>query len=155
MSHDPATNPRFHSLRSKRLVRVPGGIPLLLSMVALLAVGALLIPVGGSAEPGVPLHLELRATEPVADTTLAESPDEIRLYFSEAPQMEGTSVRLADANEELVPTTAAEADEEDPRQLFIMPGEEGLQPGSYTVHWRVIAQDGHAQNGTFGFSIQP
>ncbi len=109
---------------------------------------------GGSEVGAEPvLHLELRGSEPEADTVLTESPEEVRLFFSEPPQMQGTSVRLADPAGELVPTTDAEADPDDPRQVHIdLQGP--LAAGTYTVHWRVIAQDGHAQNGDFVFTLQ-
>jgi len=97
-------------------------------------------------------HLRLNSTQPAADASVTESPAEIRLYFSEPPQMHGTSVRLADSAGELVATTEAVADDGDARQVFIIP-EGALDPGAYTVHWRVIAQDGHAQRGEFGFRV--
>ena len=105
------------------------------------------------SDPGTVLHLRLDSTEPAADTVLPASPAEIRLFFSEPPQMQGTTVRLADAGGELVATTEAVADEADARQVFIVPAE-SLAPGAYTVHWRVIAQDGHAQRGDFDFEVR-
>ena len=124
---------------------------LLLAVLAFLAVTALPVP----AESPAPPHLELLRAEPAADSTATEVPTEVRLYFSEAPVMSGTTVRLVDAAEELVPTGETVADEDDPRQIYIELAEEGLLPGDYTVHWRVIAQDGHAQRGVFGFRLQP
>jgi methionine-rich copper-binding protein CopC len=103
------------------------------------------------AGDGVP-HLRLVATSPAADSTLAEAPTEIRLFFSEAPQMRGTTVRLTRGTEELVASTEAAADPEDPKELFIRPASP-LAPGTYTVHWRVIAEDGHTQRGTFAFRV--
>ena len=98
------------------------------------------------------VHLRLNSTQPEADAAVAESPTEIRLFYSEPPQMHGTSVRLADSEGELVATTEATADAEDPREVFIVP-DEPLAPGTYTVHWRTIAQDGHAQRGDFSFRV--
>lgn len=98
-------------------------------------------------------HISLVRTAPEAAATLSASPAEIRLWFSESPQMRGTSVRLADAAGELVATTPAAPDGSDPRQVFTRP-ETVLAPGSYTVHWRAIAQDGHAANGRFEFRVQ-
>ncbi len=108
-----------------------------------------------SADSLAPPHLELLRSEPMADSTIVESPTEIRLFFSEPPVMSGTTVRLADPAEELVPTGEATADESDPRQVYIELAEEGIMPGDYTVHWRVIAQDGHSQRGDFSFRLQP
>lgn len=99
------------------------------------------------------LHLRLNRTAPAADSTVTGSPEEIRLFFSEPPQMRGTSVRLADTADNLVPSTEAVADEDDPRQVWINPSAP-LSPGSYTVHWRVIAQDGHTQRGNFTFRVR-
>jgi methionine-rich copper-binding protein CopC len=122
---------------------------------ALVALILLSAAVPGPDRPAdeTPRHLRLTASFPAADTVVTEPPEEVRLWFSEPPQMHGTAVRLADARGELVPTTDAVADEEDPRQVFIRP-RAPLGPGEYTVHWRVIAQDGHAQNGTFGFELR-
>jgi copper resistance protein C len=116
------------------------------------AAPALTISEVQGAEDGA-LHLRLTATSPAADTVVTEPPEEVRLWFSEPPQMGGTAVRLADADGDLVSTSDAVADDEDPRQVFIRP-REPLGSGEYTVHWRAIAQDGHAQNGTFGFEFR-
>lgn len=98
-------------------------------------------------------HLELRSTVPAADTTVTEGPAEVRLIFSEPPQMDGTRVRVMDSAEELIPSSDATADEEDPKEIFVR-FEERLPPDAYTVFWRTIAQDGHAQNGTFEFRVE-
>lgn len=103
------------------------------------------------AEDGVP-HLRLVATSPAADSTVAGSPAEIRLFFSEPPQMRGTTIRLTRGAEDLVEATEAAADPEDAKELFIRPASP-LAPGTYTVHWRVIAEDGHTQRGTFEFRV--
>jgi len=122
-------------------------IPALLVVLVLLG-AAWLTP---AAEGHAP-HLRLLSTSPAADTVVASSPDTIRLQFSEAPQMRGTSVRLTNAANDLVATTDAAADPEDAAELFIRPASP-LAPGAYTVHWRVIAQDGHTQRGEFGFRV--
>jgi copper resistance protein C len=100
------------------------------------------------------LHLELRRTIPATDTTVTQGPTEVRLIFSEPPQIDGTSVRVTDGADELIPSTDATADEEDPQEVFVR-FEERLPPDEYTVFWRTIAQDGHAQNGTFRFQVEP
>jgi copper resistance protein C len=133
----------------------PGARRAVLALALLLfvpALGTFAPPAAEGADEGAP-HLRLLATSPAADTVVTEPPGEVRLWFSEAPQMQGTAVRLADARGELVPTTDATEDDEDSRQVFIRP-RAPLGPGEYTVHWRVIAQDGHAQNGTFGFELR-
>ncbi len=97
-------------------------------------------------------HLALRSSAPAADATVGRTLEEVRLFFTEVPQIEGTSIRIADGTNALVVSTEASADGEDPSQVFIRP-EAALEPGGYTVHWRAIAQDGHAINGDFGFEV--
>lgn len=127
--------------------------PPFLAVLAALVLTAPLWALTALERPTDDRHLTLRATVPEADSTVTEPPPEVRLIFSEAPQMQGTSVRLVDEGQELVPTTPATADEEDPREVFIRP-DELLLDGTYTVMWRTIARDGHAQNGSFEFSVQ-
>jgi methionine-rich copper-binding protein CopC len=97
-------------------------------------------------------HLRLLRTSPAADTTVGASPAEIRLFFSEPPNMRGTTVRLVNAAEALIPSTDAQPDAADAKQVFIRPSAP-LSPGLYSVQWRVIAQDGHTQRGTFEFRV--
>ncbi len=130
---------------SLRTISVPSALLFALFLAAGLA------PQADASADEVP-HLRLVSTSPAADTIVAESPSEIRLFFSEPPQMQGTTVRVADASEALVASTAVAADGDDPRQVYIRPVA-ALGAGSYTVHWRVIAQDGHTQRGSFGFRV--
>jgi len=110
--------------------------------------------VAGGDGPTLELrHLELRRTQPPADSVVSQPPVELRLFFSEAPRMDGTRVQLADEEGELVFATPAEADEEDASQVFIR-FEAPLPDGEYTAHWRTIARDGHAQNGSFSFRVE-
>jgi len=98
-------------------------------------------------------HLRLVRTSPAADTVLTTAPAEIRLYFSEPPQDAGRSVRLTLGADQLVTTTEASPDPADAKQIVIRP-EARLAPGTYRVHWRVMAQDGHTQRGEFDFRVQ-
>jgi methionine-rich copper-binding protein CopC len=180
-AHAPRQRDPERTTRPARALRTPalrGGL-FLGAFLALSAPAALLLPAslpGSEVDPGVILlpaaatapapasaeegapadaeapHLRLERSTPAADSTVAASPPEIRLFFSEPPQMRGTSVRLTRGPEALVQTTDAAADGEDPKQVFIRPAEP-LTPGAYTVHWRVIAQDGHTQRGTFEFRV--
>lgn len=120
-------------------------------LAAILAVGVWAAPTAARAVDEA-RHLRLDRSSPAANAVLTSAPPEIRLFFSEAPQMSGTTVRLTRGTEDLVRTTETRADSTDTKQVFIVPSEP-LAPGAYTVHWRVIARDGHAQRGTFGFRI--
>jgi copper resistance protein C len=155
-SHRTGIAPRPAGIRARWLRSIPA-LALALGLLLAGAPPSSAAPEAGAlhlmSDPGTALHLRLDSTEPAAGTVLPASPSEIRLFFSERPQMDGTSVRLADAGGELVATTEAVADDADARQVFIVP-QDSLAPGAYTVHWRVIAQDGHAQRGDFDFEVR-
>jgi methionine-rich copper-binding protein CopC len=97
-------------------------------------------------------HLTLQRSAPEKDASLAGPVAEVRLFFSEAPQAGATSVMLADASGAHVHTTVASVEETDAKQVFVR-SEVPLPVGAYTVHWRTLAQDGHALSGEFGFRI--
>ena len=68
--------------------------PVLTGLIVLLGVSLLFgILAPGRATANAP-HLSLAESWPKADEELAESPEEVRLRFTEAPQMNGTSLRL-------------------------------------------------------------
>lgn len=97
-------------------------------------------------------HLELVKSEPAADAIVAP-PSEIRLWFTEAPEEGTASIRLLDANGELVPTGETMPSEDDPSVIFA--AIEAPPPdGAYTVTWRGMADDGHVANEEFGFTIK-
>jgi methionine-rich copper-binding protein CopC len=97
-------------------------------------------------------HFALSSSVPAADASVSGALAEVRLVFTETPQLEATTIRLADQSNELVTSTPPTADGEDPRQIYIRP-QAAWGAGHYTVHWRSIAQDGHTVNGDFRFEI--
>ena len=97
-------------------------------------------------------HLALERSVPEADAAVGQGLAEVRLFFTQAPQLAGTSIRIVDARDRLVEATAAEADSDDPSVVFIRL-EGALAAGAYTVHWRALAQDNHPVNGDFGFAV--
>lgn len=123
------------------------------ALTLLLLAPAIGVATATESEAAVALHLSLRGSVPAADSTLTEAPTEVRLIFSEEPQISGTRVRLVDSSEELVATSEATADEDDAREVYIR-ANAPLADGTYSVIWRTIAQDGHAQNGTFEFTVR-
>jgi methionine-rich copper-binding protein CopC len=115
-------------------------------------VSAWLATSGSASAAEVVRHLSLVRSSPAADANLQSSPREIRLVFSEAPQLASSSIRLTRGTETLVPSTDTAADSADAKQLVIHPTQ-ALANGSYTVHWRVMAKDGHSIRGTYGFQV--
>ncbi|MGH2429205.1 MAG: copper resistance protein CopC, partial [Candidatus Limnocylindria bacterium] len=121
---------------------------------ALLAAAAWSAGLLAMAPAPVSAHAELVSSDPVANATLPEAPDELILTFSEPidpatatfeildPQQQDAGM-LGDVGLDASATTATLA----------MPA---LEPGTYTVSYQVVsAVDGHATAGLFAFLVDP
>lgn len=98
-------------------------------------------------------HITLTRTTPTDNQTLSGEVKEVRLYFSGAPLLRGASVRIVTANRTLVRSSPPAADPKDPKQLFVKM-DRPLEPGSYVIQWRCIADDGHVMRGDFRFRVE-
>ncbi|MDX2137760.1 MAG: copper resistance protein CopC [Chloroflexota bacterium] len=97
-------------------------------------------------------HSNLERSEPTANASLAETPEEIRLWFTEPLEAAFSSFRLLDSNGIQVDTPASQLDPVDEHQLFM--DVTALPDGLYTVVWYVVSgTDGHATEGSFSFGI--
>ncbi len=136
-------------IRSRRTTALASTIALSLAVV--LGAGRALTYTP-SAEASTARHLALESSIPEADARVGAGLGEVRLFFTQPPQLSGTSIRVADGAEQLMEATEAVAVADDPSEIFVrLRGQ--LRPGSYTVYWRALAQDGHAANGSFEFSV--
>jgi methionine-rich copper-binding protein CopC len=116
---------------------------------------ALVLLVLGTASRGMSdpaLHLELVRSAPMADSTVTP-PSEIRVWFSEVPLFESTTVRLLDSARELVAVGATTRAPDDGR-IYSAAIERPLRPGRYTVAYRTLASDGHVVSAEFGFTVR-
>jgi len=97
-------------------------------------------------------HAHLKRSEPAAGSKVATSPQLIRLWFSERPELSMTFISLKDANGKDVLLTGLQ---EDPTDLLAVSVHvsRSLAAGRYTVAWRTAASDGHPSHGTFGFVV--
>lgn len=105
----------------------------------------------GAAAATSAFHFALSKSAPVADATVP-APEEVRLWFTEAPGDNSVRIRLVDAAGAAVATTEVAADPENAAVYFVRPTSR-LAAGRYTVSWRGIGDDGHPVNGDFGFSV--
>lgn len=117
------------------------------SLVAILLLALTVDLVAASPE----FHFALTKSTPEANSEVS-SPDEIRLWFSQVPQEGSMSVRLLDADGELVETGDAARDASDGRVWSVAIGHR-LAPGPYTVSWRGIGDDGHVVRGEVPFAV--
>jgi copper transport protein len=97
-------------------------------------------------------HAHLKRSDPAAGSRVETSPQLIRLWFSERPELSMTSISLKDADGNAWALTGAQPDPADP--LAVSAGiSQPLPAGRYTVAWRTAASDGHPSHGVFGFVV--
>ena len=117
------------------------------AVLALLAIPA--VPGTGSR---VLAHAQLVASSPASGAVLPESPDELRLVFSEPIEGEATSLDLAGLDGTPILERAGTVDPEDPYALVV--ASPNLADGIYTLTWRSLsAADGHVADGFLYFGV--
>ncbi len=118
---------------------------------------AVLAVLAGPAIPGgagsrVLAHAQLVASSPGSGAVLPESPNEIRLIFSEPLEAEVTSLDLAALDGTQILERAGEVDADDPHALVVEAPD--LSEGIYSIVWRSLsAADGHFTEGFLYFGV--
>ncbi len=96
-------------------------------------------------------HAELIETNPADGDTLAESPEQVQLRFTEPIEAAFDPVKVYDQQGNRVDEDDARVDPDDAK--ILVAGLEELPNGSYTVEWRVTSIDGHIVNDTYQFAV--
>lgn len=97
-------------------------------------------------------HAHLKRSEPAAGSRLTGSPQWIRFWFTERPELSMTAISIKDAKGNVFALAAPEADRNDPLLISVRVAQT-LPAGRYTVAWRTAASDGHPSRGTFTFVV--
>ena len=100
----------------------------------------------------VEAHPTLKSSLPPAESTAA-APKEIRLSFSEGVIVKFSSVELKDQAGKKIATGKLTTDPKDQKQL-IVPVQDPMPAGTYTVTWNVVSVDTHRVNGTYSFKVE-
>jgi copper transport protein len=97
-------------------------------------------------------HAHLLRSTPSAGARVS-APTEIRLWFTEAPELSLSSLRLTDSAGVPIPVSAAAEDSSGVMAVrFAIGGT--LAPGLYRVRWTTAAMDGHPSSGQFTFRVE-
>ncbi|MBA3888994.1 MAG: copper resistance protein CopC/CopD [Gemmatimonadaceae bacterium] len=120
-----------------------------LAAAAVLAAGLLLFHFGSAVAHGV-----LRSSNPASGAHLRAAPTELRLTFSEAPEMGMARIGLTGPDGRGIALGALSI-AGDPRMTLVAPIAGRLVEGPYTVTWQVAGADGHPVRGDFRFVIAP
>ncbi|WP_165452775.1 CopD family protein [Paenibacillus thalictri] len=109
----------------------------------LLATGLLL-----SFASGASAHANMERSSPLADAELNESPNEIRIKFTEP-----IDPKFADLKVENAAGTAVKGEIRSEQNIWLIYKIPKLNKGVYTVKWQVLSVDTHVTDGSFRFSI--
>ena len=105
--------------------------------------GLALVAIGATANA----HAHLQKSSPADNSVITTSPSNLVLNFSEAARLTALSIQKGEEPKQdlkPLPTTAA-------RQVSIpLPP---LTPGTYSVNWRVVSDDGHVMGGALHFTL--
>jgi copper resistance protein C len=114
---------------------------------------AAMVLIGMSAVAAI-AHAFLNQAVPPVGGSVAASPPEIRLYFSEAIEPRFSGIELTSLDGRPVKTGPSTVDPRDQMQ-FVLPVEPALPSGRYKVTWHVVSVDTHPTQGDFTFEIKP
>jgi copper resistance protein C len=98
-------------------------------------------------------HALLKQASPGVGSTVAASPSEIRINFSEGVEPSFSGLTLTSEAGAAVPLGKSHVDPGDDSTL-ITPVSQPLKPGVYTVKWHAVAVDTHKTQGSFQFTVK-
>jgi methionine-rich copper-binding protein CopC len=119
------------------------------NLIAMFSLGATAFLLTGAAA----FHLRLVKSAPADGEIVTQMPTEIRLWFSQKPEVGLTTVKLYRQDSSVV--DLGKPAKTDDSVAVKVPLEAGLVPGSYTVSWRTVSRDGHPVRGSYGFTMLP
>lgn len=99
-------------------------------------------------------HARLIRATPRVGETVARSPPELRLFFSESIDLPASSLTVTGPDGRPVATGRLLLDAQDKR-VVIAPLPAPLAPGRYKVVWSMTSVDTHRTDGDYGFKVGP
>jgi methionine-rich copper-binding protein CopC len=104
--------------------------------------GLVLVMLGVTASA----HAHLQKSSPADHSVIATSPSDLMLNFSEAARLTALSIQKGSESPQKLPLPTIAA-----QQISVpLPR---LTPGTYSVSWRVLSEDGHVMSGTLQFTL--
>lgn len=97
-------------------------------------------------------HAQLERAEPRPDTVLAQAPERLQLWFTEALEPGFSDIQVLDANGQRVDRGDSRVASDNAQAMTVsLPP---LDKGVYTVAWKTLSQvDGHTVRGTYSLLI--
>ena len=97
-------------------------------------------------------HAMLVKAEPEKRASLTAAPSQVRLWFNEEIEPAFATLSVLDVNKTAVTGDKAVVDSGDPKSIILKLPE--IQPGRYTVKFRVLSVDGHVVDSEYEFTIK-
>ena len=100
-------------------------------------------------------HLKLIKSEPLANDKLAASPTQVKLWFTQRPELTVTSIKVKSGTGAAVVERALAPLSRDAAAAspITAPVGAALASGHYEVVWRTMARDGHVLSGVIPFDV--
>jgi methionine-rich copper-binding protein CopC len=116
----------------------------------LFAAGFLTLSMGAAT---VAFHTHLTKAEPAVDGTIRETPKQVRLWFSERPEVALSGATLMTETHAPVAVVKLAATDDTMSVAGTVPV--ALKPGKYMVMWKTGSGDGHVVRGMYYFTYDP
>jgi len=97
-------------------------------------------------------HAMLVKAEPAKRASLTTAPSQVRLWFNEEIEPAFATLSVLDVNKKALTEDKAIVDSEDPKSIILKLPE--MQPGRYTVKFRVLSVDGHVVDSEYEFTVK-
>ena len=108
----------------------------------------LIVPIGLAHLEG---HAFLKQAEPAVGSTVQQSPNEVRVWFTENIEPAFSRIQVFNASGQEMDKRDVHLDRSNHGLLCVsLPP---LKAGTYKVVWRVISVDTHATKGDFTFQV--
>lgn len=102
----------------------------------------------------VAAHADLSSSIPADGAQLTSAPSQVVLVFTEELKPTENEIRVTHASGAQVDRSDTTLDKRDPdRRTIFVSLKPDLTDGIYTVNWKNNGADGHAEEGSFRFSI--
>lgn len=96
-------------------------------------------------------HASLVKAEPARRAVLSTSPARIHLWFNEEIEPAYAALTVHNADKNPITDNKVEVDSKDPKSVVLeLPD---MQPGRYTVKFRVLSVDGHVVDSEYNFTV--
>jgi copper resistance protein C len=97
-------------------------------------------------------HAIMVKSQPVVDSTIAESPKQVDVWFNDKVGSEYKALAVIDSAGKRVDNKDAAQETFDQSHLYVTIPQ--LPPGTYNVRYRVVSIDTHIVTGKFKFTIK-